>query len=291
MRASVGTPRPGSAHNGTFRVLRGIIIKIGTIRNGFGRAYLDFQTILFYYFLRPNLPINIKPCPRRDAYGRDLTPEDGRGPSVVRRPPVPRGTSVYDRTQDPMKLEEIKRRFEFSSDFNEIFDAFEEALRQKVLELDLYRLLFMNPSLSPDELCLFGEKLAKEVTEFAFDIYIWLARVFEATHSMLDNYELTFAYYRKAASVRPDNIDSYLRAADCYEPDLNIPPIARLIEFLKSGTEHVGRPRELYERLVYFYEILGNDEMMEFYRRKTADAGGGEPAGSGVTGPEGNPDA
>jgi hypothetical protein len=176
-----------------------------------------------------------------------------------------------------MKVEEIKRRFEFSSDFNEIFDAFEEALSKKVREIDLYRLLFMNPSLSPDELCLFGEKLAKEVREFAFDIYIWLARVFEATHSMLDNYELTFAYYRKAASVRPDIIDSYLRAADCYEPDLNIPPIARLIEFLKSGTEHVGQPKELYERLVYFYEILGNDEMQEFFRRKASEGGGEAP--------------
>jgi len=188
-----------------------------------------------------------------------------------------------------MKIEEIKRRFEFSSDFNEIFDAFNEALGQKIREIDLYRLLFMNPSLSPDELCLFGEKLASEVREFAFDIYIWLARVFEATHSMLDNYELTFAYYRKAAAVRPDIPDSYLRAADCYEPDLNIPPIARLIEFLKSGTAHVGQPKELYERLVYFYEILGNDEMQEFYGRKAAESSGGESQGRGGEPPPGHP--
>jgi hypothetical protein len=167
-----------------------------------------------------------------------------------------------------MTVDEIKRRFEFSTDFNEIFDAFESALTQKVRDLDLYRLLFMNPSLTHDELCLFGEKLATEIREIAYDTYLWLARIFEATHSMLDNFELTFAYYRKAASVRPDIVDTYLRAADCYEPDLNIPPIAKLIDFLRSGTEHVDRPRELHERLVYFYEILGNDEMQEFYRRK-----------------------
>jgi len=171
-----------------------------------------------------------------------------------------------------MTLDEIKRRFEFSTDFNEIFDAFEVALALKVRDLDLYRLLFMNPSLSPDELCLFGEKLAREVQEIAFEIYGWLARVFEATHSMLDNYELTFEYYRKAAAVRPEVVDTYLRAADCYEPDLNIPPISRLIEFLKAGTETVPAPRELYERLVYFYEVLGNDEMQEYYRRKADEA-------------------
>lgn len=167
-----------------------------------------------------------------------------------------------------MKVDEIKRRFEFSTDFNEIFDAFEAALAQKVRDVDLYRLLFMNPSLSTDELCLFGEKLAAEVREIAYDIYFWLARIFEATHSTLDNYDLTFAYYRKAATVRPDIVDTYLRAADCYEPDLNIPPISKLIDFLRSGAERVDRPRDLHERLVWFYEILGNDEMQEYYRRK-----------------------
>jgi hypothetical protein len=181
-----------------------------------------------------------------------------------------------------MTVDEIKRRFEFSTDFNEIFDAFEAALAQKVREIDLFRLLFMNPSLSPDELCLFGEKLAAEVGELAYDIYVWLARVFEATHSMLDNYELTFAYYRKAAAVRPAVADPYLRAADCYEPDLNIPPIAQLIEFLKSGAERVPAPRELYERLVYFYEVLGNDEMQEYYRRKAEESRPGPAADAGA---------
>lgn len=170
-----------------------------------------------------------------------------------------------------MTFDEIQRRFEFSTDFNEIFDAFEEAMQQRVTDIELYRLLFMNPSLSVDELCLFGEKLAYEIREHAYDVYMWLARVFEATHSMLDNYELTFAYYRKAAAVRPDLADTYLAAADCYEPDLNIPPIAQLITFLKDGAEHVPAPRELYERLVYFFELLGNDEMEQYYRRR-ADA-------------------
>jgi hypothetical protein len=76
--------------------------------------------------------------------------------------------------------------------------------------------------------------------------------------------------------VRPDIVDTYLRAADCYEPDLNIPPISKLIDFLRTGAERVDRPRELHERLVYFYEILGNDEMQEFYRRKLDSARPGQ---------------
>jgi len=59
-------------------------------------------------------------------------------------------------------LEEIRAKFSNSTDFNEIFDAFEDAIAQNIQDVELYRLLFWNNSLGPDELCLFGEKLAKQ---------------------------------------------------------------------------------------------------------------------------------
>jgi len=158
-----------------------------------------------------------------------------------------------------MTLDEIKRRFEFSTDFNEIFDAFEVALALKVRDLDLYRLLFMNPSLSPDELCLFGEKLAREVEGIAFEIYGWLARVFEATHSMLDNYELTFEYYRKAAAVRPEEVScaGALQTLNAFAPLLRSVATAedweRLWEELLRaiGSHRVGdRPDRIEPRAV-----------------------------------------
>src|ERR1043166_2812990 len=124
-----------------------------------------------------------------------------------------------------LTVEEIRKRFEISNEFNEIFDAFEEAIEQGLKDIELYRQLFWNHTLSPDELCLFGEKLAKEFPELAYDTYMWLASVFEVTYSMFDNYELTLAYYIKAAQANPTEPTPYLAAASCYEPDLNIPPI------------------------------------------------------------------
>ncbi len=59
-------------------------------------------------------------------------------------------------------VDEIRSKFANGKDFNEIFDAFEEALAQGIQDVELYRLLFWNSALCPDELCLFGEKLAKE---------------------------------------------------------------------------------------------------------------------------------
>jgi len=166
-------------------------------------------------------------------------------------------------------VEEIRRCFSTSTDFNEIFDAFQAAIAQQIKDVEQYRLLFWNHSLTADEVRLFGEKLAAEFPDLAYDVYLWLASVFEATYSSMDNYELALHYYRKAAMAKPDEPDPYLDACDCYEPDLNIPPLSSLIEFVKHGVEHVRQPKNLYKRLAHLYELAGNIELSELYRRKS----------------------
>lgn len=171
-----------------------------------------------------------------------------------------------------LSVEEIRRCFSSSTDFNEIFDVFQSALAQKLRDVEPYRVLFWNPSLTPDEVRLFGEKLASEFPETAYDVFLWLASVFEVTYSSSDNFELAVQYYRRAANARPDEVDPYLDACDCYDPDLNIPPLSVLTEFLKSGLDKVRDPATLYRRLAYFCEVSGNPEGAEEYRRKAGDA-------------------
>src|SRR6266850_234822 len=136
-----------------------------------------------------------------------------------------------------LTVEEIRKRFELSKEFNEIFDAFEQAIGQRLQDIELYRQLFWNHTLTPDEICLFGEKLSKELPDLA--------------------------------------------AADCYEPDLNIPPIDALIDFLKQGVNGVSAPKSLYLKLAHLYELNGNDEMYTYFRKKGEEA----PPGPGPAGP------
>ncbi|MBI5475950.1 MAG: hypothetical protein HY964_04360 [Ignavibacteriales bacterium] len=167
-----------------------------------------------------------------------------------------------------LTLDEIRDRFESAKEFNEIFDAFEQAIEQRIDDIELYRLLFWNSALKAEELSLFGEKLAKEFPHISYDVYMWLASVFEVMHSVYDNYELALQYYKKASAAKPNSLAPYLDAADCYEHDLKIPPIHLLIEFLKQGTCLVDEPMPIYEKLAYLYEISGNDEMSKFFKRK-----------------------
>lgn len=181
-------------------------------------------------------------------------------------------------------VEEIRRCFSTSTDFNEIFDVFQAALAQGVKDVEPYRLLFWNHSLTPDEIRLFGEKLSSQFPDLAYDVYLWLASVFEVTYSARDNFELAVHYYQKAALARPAEPDPYLDACDCYDPDLNIPPLLSLIEFVKKGTERVANPVSLFRRLSHLYRLAGNEEMSEQYRRKAdgapPDAPPPRPSGS-----------
>ncbi len=176
-----------------------------------------------------------------------------------------------------LTIDEIRQRFSSATDFNEIFDAFESALNENVQDIELYRLLFWNDSLTTDELCLFGEKLSQVFPNLAYDVYMWLAKVFEVTYSMYDNYELTLQYFNKAASVKPDEVETYIAASDCYEPDLNIPPIDYLLDFLKHGLEYVKDKTLLYRRLSELYEKAGDDEQSLYYRKKAEEDEGLSP--------------
>jgi tetratricopeptide (TPR) repeat protein len=173
--------------------------------------------------------------------------------------------------------EDIRSVFTHSADFNQIFDAFESALRARTDDIELYRQLFWNKALTPDELCLFGEKLALEFPHLAYDTYMWLANVFELTFFQYDNYELALCYYRKAAAVNPKEPDPYLDACDCYEPDLNIPPIDQLIDFLKRGAGQVVHPKQLYLRLARLYSITGQEDESLRYQILANDAGTERP--------------
>lgn len=173
-------------------------------------------------------------------------------------------------------VEEIREKFANATDFNELFDAFEDALAQQLRDIELYRLLFWNNALSPDELCLFGEKLAATFTDLAYDTYMWLASVFEVTYSAYDNFELALRYYRKAAAVRPGEPDPYLDACDCYDPDLKIPLPDQLIDFLKQGLPRVGNKKSLLQRLARMYDMTGRTDQAEYYRRLADELGRAE---------------
>ena len=108
-----------------------------------------------------------------------------------------------------LTLDEIRKCFETSHEFNEIFDAFQQALAQRMNDIELYRQLFWNHALTPAERCLFGEKLSKEFPDLAYGVFMWLANVFEVTNTtMYDNYDLRSSILQKSCRAQTVGIYS-----------------------------------------------------------------------------------
>jgi hypothetical protein len=170
--------------------------------------------------------------------------------------------------------DEIRQCFSSSTDFNEIFDAFQSAMAQKLDDLELYRVLFWNPSLIPDEVRLFGEKIAGVFPGMSFEVYLWLAGMFEATYSMSDNHELAVEYYRKAALANPRADEPFVRLCGIYDPDLAIPPLGELIEFVLRGLPTLENPSRVYQCLGDLYHYAGDPQQAEYYRRKAGEGSG-----------------
>jgi hypothetical protein len=168
---------------------------------------------------------------------------------------------------------EIRHIFNESKNFNELFDAFSDALHQGIDDVELYRILFWNDSLGSDELILFGEKLARQYRHLAYDVYMWLASIFEVIFGKKDNFELALSYYQKAAAIRPHEADPYMDACDCYNPDLDIPPAKILIEFLKIGYEFVPINKNICLRLAVLHNAIGETALAEYYRVKADESG------------------
>jgi hypothetical protein len=141
-----------------------------------------------------------------------------------------------------------------------------------VEDVEPYRLLFWNNALTADEVRLFGDKLASEFPALAYDVYLWLASIFEVSREGAESLDLAVLYYQKAAGARPAEPDPYLDACDCYDPDLNFPPLPQLIEFLKRGIPNMVNPVSLYKRLAQLYELSGDPDEAERCRR-LADEG------------------
>jgi len=251
-----------------------------------GSPYLNSRLLFNAGFVKFAIGFTISVCGtdpsvRPASRDRPVLPPDTKDFLPTLQAPVrSRGRDALQVNEEMRSytLDEIRLCFSRSTDFNEIFDAFQSALARKLRDLDHYRLLFWNHALTTDEIRLFGEKLAGEFPDMAYDVYIWLASVFEVTSSTQDNYELALHYYKKAAGSSPRNPEPYLDACDCYDLDLNIPPVTALIEFVTNGLAHVKNPVPLYKRLSNLYAYTGDHEQSEHYRRKAEEGGSREAA-------------
>lgn len=164
-------------------------------------------------------------------------------------------------------MEKFKYEYIFKNSKNpdELFDAFDNALKEGIDDLETYKPLFWNSALSIDEIKLFIGKLASTFPSIAYETYMWGAKIIELTFDNVENFETILSFYKKASEIRPSENEPYVKAIDSYNFDLKIHPPASVINFVKKGISKVKDPSTLYFKLSEFFGKLGNLELKNHY--------------------------
>jgi len=167
---------------------------------------------------------------------------------------------------DSKIYDELKKIFGSSCFSDELFDAFNYTIKNRIYSLELYQLLLWNKSISKDEVLLYAFKICSVYPAIAYDINILVAGIFEACSGCGDDYMTALFYYKKAISIKPEDAKAYVAAAGLYHNDLKIPPFDILVNLLTEGLEKVTEKSVLYYALAALYNKSGNSNLMRKFR-------------------------
>lgn len=166
-----------------------------------------------------------------------------------------------------MNKEEIERIFRSSNDSNEIFDAFQASLLLKITDVELYKILIGNPTLSFDEIAMYTEKLSNEFPNFSFELYLWTAQLLETKSLNIDALETALHYYAKAAKINPADHTPFIKAINLYNYEMNFNLNELVEEFVESGIKSVKNLSSLYKTLADHFKKIGDEESTKKYLR------------------------
>lgn len=153
------------------------------------------------------------------------------------------------------KIESIFRN-SISSD--ELFDTFQAALNEKFDNPEIFEILLGNPTLSPDEIKMFTEKLLKEFPDSAFMLCMWTAKVFGNFSEDYERLEDALTYYSKASLRQPTEHEPHLKILDLYNYDLDLPTNYKLVGIVEAGIPPVNFKSKIYHALSEHYKRIGD---------------------------------
>jgi len=159
---------------------------------------------------------------------------------------------------DSNLINELMYIFNFSNSSDELFDAFNYAIQNKVESLELYQHLLWNPAITGDEIILYVCKLASVFPHFSYELCMLAANIFEFYACNNDDYMMAMHYYQKAIALEPSEELPYLSLIKLYNKDLQLPPLEEILRIVLEGVEKVNFKSKIYYGLAELYDKLDN---------------------------------
>ncbi len=159
------------------------------------------------------------------------------------------------------EINRIEEIFRSSTSSDELFDAFQDAIKLKLSDIGLYKILLGNPTLSPDEIKLFTEKLIKEIPGGSFDLLMWAGKVFEHHTDYFNYVNDALFYYQRAFSVQPESYKPLLSLLGLYNYEINLPINQKIFDVIDKSVSSVELKSKIYYALSKHYKKCGDSSL------------------------------
>ncbi len=160
------------------------------------------------------------------------------------------------------EIKKIENTFRASDSHDELFDAFQNALKINLSDIGVYKILIANPALSPDEIKMFTEKLIKEYSSHAFDLLMWSGKIFENKPELYNQPEEALKYYSRAWNDKPTSSTPLLKILNLYNYDIQLSSNKTIIDLVENSVAAVDDKSRVYYALSDHYRKTG-DKMRE----------------------------
>ena len=161
----------------------------------------------------------------------------------------------------------IESVFRASESSGELFDALKLSINNKIHDVSLYKTLLANPILSKDEMMMFVEKICDDFEDCRYELYLWVAQVFEGRTDDYDYTEDSLYYYQKAFLTKPEDHTPLISAFNLFNYDYEVPVNKNILSLINIGVETVSKKSVVYKKLSEHFRITGNKDLMIQYEK------------------------
>ncbi|NOX19034.1 MAG: hypothetical protein GXO87_12240 [Chlorobi bacterium] len=159
----------------------------------------------------------------------------------------------------------LENIFLTSSSSEELFDAFDTALKGNIGDLEIYKILLANPALSIEEIEMYVKILSQKFPSIKYDLFMWAAFIFETYTHVSEYLEKATEYYAKAADMDFSNCEPYISMLKNYDYDLKLPVNKTITNFIESRLNLIKCKSKIYSALAKHYGKLGDGKKKAKY--------------------------
>ncbi len=159
----------------------------------------------------------------------------------------------------------VEKIFRGSSSSEELFDAFQYAIKNNAGGIELYKTLLANPALCPDEIKMFAETLSQIFKQESPEIYSWTGKILEGHAKSPCETEESINYFIKSWQNDKTNHNSLVNLINSFNYEMNVPYNNLILSVVNEGITHIKKKSKVYYALSKLYERKGEPELKRKY--------------------------